>query len=169
MKKTILFFALGLCLLGVAQTANAQYQKGDKLANVGIGLGTYGAGGLGFGGSLEYGIHDAISVGALGGYSGTNYLGYNFSVITIGARGSYHFNELLKLGNDKIDLYAGAGLAYRKVSFGGLSGLSAYDTAGGIIPLFHLGGRYYLTDNIAGYVELGSGFGTAQVGVAFKF
>ncbi len=169
MKKTISTFVLGLIVLGVMQTANAQYQKGDKLVNLGVGLGTYGAGGLGFGGSFEYGIHDAISVGAIAGYSGTSYYGSSFSVITIGARGSYHFNELLKLGNDKIDLYAGAGLAYRKVSWDALSGVLGNNYGGGVFPLIHLGGKYYFSNNLAGYVELGSGFGTAQVGVAFKF
>jgi hypothetical protein len=166
MKKTISIFVLGLCVLGIMQTANAQYQKGDKLVNLGIGLGTYGAGGIGFGGSFEYGIHDAISVGAIAGYSGSS---YGFSTTTFGARGSYHFNELLKLGNDKIDLYAGAGLAYRSFNWGSAGSILGSSYGSGIFPLFHLGGRYYFTNNLAGYAELGSGFGLAQVGVSFKF
>ena len=42
---------------------------------------------------------------------------YKRQVLTIGVRGSYHFNELLNLDNDKIDLYAGLGLGYRNISW----------------------------------------------------
>ena len=148
------------------------YQKGDKLLNAGIGLGTYGYGGLGFGGSLEFGVTDAISVGPLVGYSSTSegYLGlgnYKFSTLTIGARGSYHLSDLLKINSDKIDLYAGLGLGYHNFhsNYSGYSG--SYGS--GITFLAHLGGRYYLSDNIGIFAELGSGFSTLHAGVAFKF
>lgn len=150
------------------------YEKGDKLLNVGVGLGTYGAGGLGLGGSFEVGIHESISVGVLGGYSGrSNYLGSGtrWSVLTIGARGSYHFNELLDLDNDKLDLYAGLGLGYRNVSFkvDGFGNVFANNYGGGVLFLGHIGGKYYFQPNMAIFAELGSGFGTLQAGVSFKF
>ena len=72
MKKllsSLFIVALLACASQNAVMAQS-YQQGDKLLNAGIGLGTYGAGGLGLGGSFEYGIHDAISVGVLAGYSG---------------------------------------------------------------------------------------------------
>ncbi|TAF94750.1 MAG: hypothetical protein EAZ32_15045 [Cytophagia bacterium] len=172
MKKRICLSFLCLSL-AISQVVCAQsYQKGDKLLNVGIGLGTYGAGGLGFGGSFEVGIHPAISVGVLGGYSGrSNYLGsgVRWSVLTIGARGSYHLGELLKLNDDKIDLYAGLGLGYRNISWN--YGGTAFDNnyGSGILLLAHLGGRYYFANNMSAYAELGSGFGTLQAGISFKF
>ena len=76
MKRGICLLLVCLSLV-ISQAVYAQsYEKGNKLLNVGLGLGTYGAGGLGFGGSFEVGIHPAISVGVLAGYSGrSNYLG----------------------------------------------------------------------------------------------
>ena len=174
MKKILLSSLLALTAMVCFQiTAQAQsYQKGDKLLNLGIGLGTYGAGGIGLGGSFEYGIHDAISVGVLGGYSGrSNYLGAGrWSVLTFGARGSYHFNELLKLDDDKIDVYAGLGLGYRNISWS-YSGLGGYNDSwgSGILFLGHIGARYYFKPNLGVFAELGSGFGTLQAGVSFKF
>ena len=169
----------GICLLLVclglviSQAVYAQsYEKGNKLLNVGLGLGTYGAGGLGFGGSFEVGIHPAISVGVLAGYSGrSNYLGSGarWSVLTLGVRGSYHLGELLKLNDDKIDIYAGLGLGYRNVSWGYTGTLYSDNSGSGILPLAHIGGRYYFSNNMAAYAELGSGFGALQAGISFKF
>ncbi|MFN8346489.1 MAG: hypothetical protein U0X91_15910 [Spirosomataceae bacterium] len=174
MKKMFFTSLLVLAAIVCFQTnASAQsYQKGDKLLNLGVGLGTYGAGGIGLGGSFEYGIHDAISVGVLGGYSGRgNYLGYGrWSVLTFGARGSYHFNELLKLDDDKIDLYAGLGLGYRSITWN-YNGIGGYNDSwgSGILFLGHIGGKYYFKPNLGVFAELGSGFGTLQAGIAFKF
>ncbi|WP_373512951.1 hypothetical protein [Persicitalea sp.] len=176
MKKLISsLFVVALISFYTEGVMAQSYQQGDKLLNVGVGLGTYGAGGIGFGGSFEYGIHEAISVGVLGGYSGrSNYLGSGarWSVFTIGARGSYHFNELLNLDNDQIDLYAGLGLGYRNISWSidGLGG-SIYNNAynGGIHFLGHIGGKYYFQPNLGIFAELGSGFGVLQAGISFKF
>lgn len=174
MKKLLSsLFVVALLAFSINGAMAQSYQKGDKLLNVGIGVGTYGAGGIGFGGSFEYGIHEAISIGVLGGYSGrSNYLGSNtrWSVLTIGARGSYHFNELLNLDNDQIDLYAGLGLGYRNISwdYNGI-GLGNGYGAGGILFLGHIGGKYYFQPNLGIFAELGSGFGVLQAGVAFKF
>ncbi|MEI7581677.1 hypothetical protein [Runella sp.] len=174
MKKVFYSSLLALAAIVCFQTNSLaqSYQKGDKLLNLGVGLGTYGAGGIGLGGSFEFGIHDAISVGVLGGYSGrSNYLGSgsNWSVLTFGARGSYHFNELLKLDDDKIDLYAGLGLGYRNISWGyaGTAYSSSYGS--GVLLLAHIGGKYYFKPNLGVFAELGSGFGTLQAGIAFKF
>lgn len=173
MKKLLSSLFIVALLAFSSEGAMAQvYEKGDKLLNVGVGLGTYGAGGIGLGGSFEYGIHEAISVGALAGYSGKNYFGSRFSVLYLGVRGSYHFNELLNLNNDQIDLYAGAGLGYRNVTWNidGIGGGFLGKTyGGGIYPLLHIGGKYYLKPNLGLFAELGSGFGTLQAGVAFKF
>lgn len=175
MKKIFFTSLLALTAIVCFETgASAQsYQKGDKLLNLGLGLGTYGAGGVGLGGSFEFGIHDAISVGVIGGYSGrSNYLnsGGRWSVLTIGARGSYHFNELLKLDDDKIDLYAGLGLGYRNISWS-YSGFGGYNDSwgSGIMFIGHIGGKYYFKPNLGVFAELGSGFGTLQAGVSFKF
>jgi hypothetical protein len=168
-KVTSLLVVLALVAFMFQNSFAQSYQQGDKLLNVGIGVGTYGGGGLGFGGSLEFGVHEAISVGVLGGFSGRNYLGSRWSVLTIGARGSYHFNELLNLDNDMIDLYAGLGLGYRNFNWDYAGFGNSYNYGSGIVFLGHLGGRYYLKPNLGLFAELGSGFGTLQAGLAFKF
>ncbi|MCY7358266.1 MAG: hypothetical protein LH609_12575, partial [Rudanella sp.] len=128
MKK---FFAIAalMGLLSVATQSYAQLavDKGDKFLNLGIGLGGYGGigfgGGIGLGASLEVGVVKNISVGAIAGFR--SFGGYG-SYYSIGARGSYHFNELLSLSSDKVDLYAGLGLIYSgftwNESFAGLRG-----------------------------------------------
>src|SRR5882757_8920771 len=98
MKKIV----LGICLLSglfFSQSAYAQYQKGDKLLNLGIGLNSYYSAGTPLSASFEVGVTDVISVGGLLDYVGNSY-GYpggstSFSALYIGVRGSYHFNELL--------------------------------------------------------------------------
>jgi hypothetical protein len=75
----------------------------------------------------------------------------------------------LKLDDDKIDLYAGLGLGYRNISWGyaGTAYSSSYGS--GVLLLAHIGGKYYFKPNLGVFAELGSGFGTLQAGIAFKF
>lgn len=175
MKK--IFAAFVLTLLLVSSQSFAQYQKGDKLLNAGIGLGAYYGGGIPIGASLEFGITDQISVGPQIDYYSWGYnfgLGYRYryTFIPIGVRGSYHLNEVLNLGNEKLDLYAGAGLGYYISSYSDNTGYTGvYDNAyGGRVFLnIHAGGRYYFKPNLGGFAELGYGVSTLKVGVAFKF
>ena len=79
---------------------------------------------------------------------------------------------LLKINNDKLDVYAGAGLGYRTISISGIS-LSGSDLKGsGLTNIFipiHVGGRYYFNEKVAGFAELGTGFAILHVGATFKF
>jgi hypothetical protein len=124
MKKFFAIVAL-LSLSLLTTTSFAQYQQGDKLLNVGIGLGAGYGGGVPLGASFEVGITDDISVGGQidyyswsydYGFAGVNY-GYRYTFIPIAVRGSYHLNKVLNLNNDKLDLYGGAGLGYYISSF----------------------------------------------------
>jgi hypothetical protein len=76
----------------------------------------------------------------------------------------------LKLDDDKIDLYAGLGLGYRSITWN-YNGLGGYNDSwgSGILFLGHIGGKYYFKPNLGVFAELGSGFGTLQAGLAFKF
>ena len=151
----------------------AQYKKGDNLLNAGIGLGVFTYGGIPLGASFEHGITEEFSVGAFFDYLNfkSGYLTYNYSwrFIYIGARGSYHLNEILKLDNDKIDTYIGAGLGFRFVStsdnlitgYGGYGNRLAYQV--------HAGGRYYFSNNLAGFAEAGYGISALRVGLTLKF
>jgi len=62
MNKTLICLVGLICLF--SYTAQAQYAKGDKLLNLGIGVNSYYNGGIPLSASFEVGVTDAISVGA---------------------------------------------------------------------------------------------------------
>lgn len=174
MKK--LLSSLFIVALLACGTANAQYAQGDKLLNLGIGVGGFYGGGLPIGGSFEYGVTDQISVGAQADFYTWSYnygFGagkYRYTFIPIALRGSYHVNELLNLNNDKIDLYGGLQLGYyissTNTDFG-----SGFNNLYGNRVLFgvHLGGKYYFKPNLGAFAEVGYGVAGLKLGVAFKF
>ncbi len=164
-----ILLALGL-LAGTQSFAQMAVGKGSKFLNAGIGLGGwggigFGGGGIGLGASFEVGVADNITVGGIGAFR--SYSGFG-SYYSVGARGSYHFNEILNIANDKVDLYAGLGLLYSgwswNESYIGLRG-----SYGGVALGGHLGGRYFFSDKIGGFAEAGFGVAPLQLGVTFKF
>ncbi len=177
MKKLLSSLFLVALLAFSAQNVMAQYAQGDKLLNVGIGLGGYynyggyygglygGGGGVTLGGSFEYGFTDQISAGAQIDFYSRNYGGGGrVTTIPIALRGSYHFNELLNLNNDKIDLYGGLQLGYflESNNFGdSRSGRGLFGV--------HIGGKYYFQPNLGAFAEVGYGVTGLKLGVAFKF
>jgi hypothetical protein len=172
MKKIFLsILIIGVVILFNNQNAKAQYSKSDKMLNVGIGLnGGYG-GGIPLAASLEVGVTDDISAGGSLGYLSHSYGGgYGYSVLYIGGRGSYHVNKLLNLGNDKVDLYVGAGLGYRNFHWKDTYGVGYNQNNSGIYLAGFVGGRYYFQKNMAAYAELGGGgYSNASVGLTFRF
>ena len=177
MKRIFLGFCVAGLLSLVAITTNAQYKQGDNLLNLGIGLNSYYNGGTPVSGIFEAGVSKVISFGGGIDYLSYHYgfVGYNYSysALYIGARGSYHFNELLNLNSKKVDIYGGLSLGYRSFSWSdnnvnsnGLNG----NYASGIYLALHVGGRYYFSDRVAGFLELGAlGSSNARIGVTFKF
>jgi len=167
MKKIILLsFIFAVAMMFNSSDVSAQsFEQGDINVGGGIGLGNNTiAGGTGITAHAEFGVTEVISVGGYLAFSGTNYLGFRRNSLVIGGRGAYHFNELLTLP-DELDLYAGLGLYYEIVS----SDLDGYIGPGNRL-LFgvHLGGRYYFTDNIGAFAELGSAVSVLQLGVTIK-
>lgn len=143
--------------------------------NGGIGLASYWGGGIPIGVSFETTIMDNVSVGGSIDYAhyGRNYGGYkwNYNFIYAGARGSYHFGELLETG-DKFDPYAGISLGFRYASYKDSYGYSndyynPYNS--GLYLGIHVGGRYYFTDKIGGFAEVGYGVSALRLGVTAKF
>ncbi len=170
MKKVL----LGLIVFGAIMVLNttnslAQYEKGDKLLNLGVGLNSYYGGGIPLTGSFEVGVTEDISAGGSVSYlsGGGN---YGYSVLYIGARASYHVNKLLNLNNDKVDLYGGLGLGYRNYSWKDSYGFGYDADYNGIYFGGFIGGRYYFKPNMAGFLELGAGGSSnANLGITFKF
>lgn len=172
MKKllTVAILVIGLALY-TGTNANAQsFSEGDLVLNAGIGLGSVygwtGTGSLGLpiGAGVEYGVAD-LETGSIGVGGDFGFVSSSFvTVYTFGARGSYYFNELLEIENEKVDLYGGLGLYYRAWSWSG----TTFSGFGGITAAFHAGGRYYFAENIGGYAELGNNWGWLNVGLVFK-
>lgn len=174
MKTNMKFFSLSTLIVFIGLTASAQqnggYSKGDNLVNVGIGINSYYSGGIPFGASYEKGITDDISVGGNFDYLSHDYLTLKFTAIYFGARGSYHFNNLLKITSNKVDIYGGATLGYRSFSWSNDGQSLGDDYGSGIFLGAYVGGKYYFGDRIGGFAELGAtGSTNARLGVAFKF
>ncbi|QJW92025.1 hypothetical protein HNV11_22895 [Spirosoma taeanense] len=169
MKKFNFLFLLAFVLLAGTQSfGQLAIDKGTKFINLGIGVGGYGyytvGGGIGLNAAADFGVTKNITVGAVAGYKSYGSVGaYKYNSFDIGARGSYHFNELLSLTSDAVDLYAGLGLSYYSFSYGGY-----LDNYGAVYLPIHLGGRYFFSQNVGGFAELGSSLATLKLGVTFK-
>lgn len=179
MKKTVKFLcAVALVFSATFASGQARYDKGDVLLNLGIGLGySYFGGGIPLLISAEFVVHDAITVGPYFGYTSYNgyrYGGfsnnYRYTSIDLGVRGSYHFSELFEIRNEKVDVYGGAALGYSITGtnydyrFYGLSDPYPNRVQFGL----HAGTRYFFTEKIAGFGELGFGLATLALGLTFK-
>ena len=134
MKK--LFLATIFCLFSGVASSQAWNGVGDQKIQGGLNI--YGNEGLGLKGSYDYGITDAIPVGAgLGIYFGN---GDNKSDFSLHGRVNYHMQDLLDL-DSKLDVYPGLTL--------GVLG-DTFDFGA------HVGVRYFFTDKFGGFIELGN-------------
>ena len=156
---TILFCAV----FSMGINAQNTFSKGDKVVNLGIGVGGTFTGytsAIPISGSYELGIKDnlfddksSLGVGAYVGFAST--VGYTF--VYPGVKGALHYQLA-----DKLDTYAGLMVALRMWSGYG------YSYTDFIVPFF-IGGRYYFTDKIGAFAELGHGIAYLQLGVSIKF
>lgn len=169
MKVTITFILAVLTTTTLLAQQNGGYTKEDKLLNVGIGVNSFYDGGIPIGASYEQGITRNISVGVNADYLSNDYLSFKFTAIYFGVRTSYHVNELLKIENDKIDLYGGPTLGYRSFSWKDSDQDFGDNYGSGLFLGAYVGGRYYLSNKIGLFAEVGSiGSTNARIGVAFK-
>ena len=150
------------------------FDQGDHLLNLGVGLGYSGYYSSAFpiGATYEYGIASDISIGAqldiasasyYSSYYYYNYARNRYWATYVGVRGSYHFNRILSLDNDKIDLYAGIGVGYRSYS-------NYYDYYRPVFANGFVGGKFYFSDSFGAFVELGyTGLSYSKIGLSIKF
>jgi hypothetical protein len=148
--------------------------KGDKILNVGIGVNSFYSNGIPFGASFEVGITDDISVGGSFDYltSKYSYLNWRFTAMYFAARGAYHFNNLLDIKSEKIDLYAGAALGFRTFSWKDDfdNDLLGNSYGSGVYLGAFAGGRYYFNGKIGAFLEVGAiGSTNARVGLTARF
>ena len=177
--KTLKFVMATVAVVMSVQIANAQFNPfndNTKMLTVGIGATGWG---IPIFARFEVPVYDNITVGGALSYQskGENFgtSKWRHTIFGIGARGNYHFNELAEL-DDKWDLYAGLGLGYYiwntnlkdddlgSINYGG-SG------SGGFSVGIHVGGRYFVKDNIGINLELGGGtvLAGATIGATFLF
>ncbi|MBA3664709.1 MAG: hypothetical protein H0W61_10940 [Bacteroidetes bacterium] len=204
MKYKFLFTALITAAI-FSGTKAQSFQKSQMDINFGVGIGntfihsgayrTFPA----ISTSFDYGVTDAISVGAYLGYAGATYRysgtdwcpsgngngnaygnyynytdTYKWKFSIVGLRGAYHFAKFIK--NEKTDVYAG-------VMLGANFAKSTYTTDdpcfdhvpyaaqkyGGFVASGFLGARYRFTDMVGIFGELGYGISYLTLGVNFRF
>jgi len=172
MKKLVKFLCVAVLVFSASfASGQARYDKGDFLLNAGIGLGYYYASGVPLLVSGEWAVNDVITVGPYLGYTSYRYSFYDwkYTFLDIGVRGSYHFSELFEIRNEKVDVYGGAFLGFLVSSFSGDSFGSRNDPySGGVRLGIHAGARYFFSEKVAGYGELGYGIAPLSLGVTFK-
>jgi len=181
MKKFLFVkvFVVLLALFGFNRSASAQeeaFNKGDMMINAGVGLGNYISYEhfsnkiLPILGSFEYAVVDLFDgkggIG-VGGYIGFTSFGDNegksvtVSDLVIGPRGLFHYQFI-----EKLDTYGGLMMGWDIKNYP----QSDYNLPGSEFSYsFFVGARYYITDNIGVFGELGYNIAPLEIGVCFKF
>jgi hypothetical protein len=185
MKKLLLSLLVVVFSLTQLLAQESTFKQGDKVLNLGIGLGStlytgsyYKAGFPPISASLEFGVKDgvldkgSIGVGGYLGYSSHKWeynssWYYKYSNIIIGVRGVFHYPLV-----NKLDTYTGLLLGYDIASskeYGSsYLGYNYSASTGGVAYSWFVGGRYYFSDKFAGMLELGYGITYLNIGVALK-
>ena len=172
-------FLAALALIGSVSLANAQevFHKGTTAINAGVGLGSYYSGlalpplsvSLDYGvtGNMINGNNGSISVGGFAGYAASSFSGWIADKVTVsyavlGGRGAFHYQFAPKL-----DTYAGLMLGYNYVNWktGYDASFYSYDSFGYNV---FIGARYFFTDKIGAFAELGYGISYTTLGATFR-
>ncbi len=168
MKKiiAILFMALFLGSNGNAQNI----ENKDNIIYLGFGIDPFYRGYQKNIGPLMLGyeriITDIIGIGrfGVGGTVAQSWYGGGYGRTALLAKAAYHFD----FNVTGLDFYAGAGLGTYFYNFDN----HYYGKHSGRVGFGHhifAGLRYFFTDNVGVWTELGYGYSLLNVGVAFKF
>lgn len=171
MRKIILLI---LVVIVIAGNSNAQNsgpgEKYGKTLNIGIGLGYYGY--------VEHSIpvihlnyefdvaRNFTLAPFITFYSYNNYY-YRQTVIPIGVKGSYYFDQLLNAGS-KWDFYgAGSlGFAIRNTRWeNGYNGQTNNQGAGPLYLDLHIGTEYHFNNKLGAFFDLSSGVSTIGLAI----
>ena len=178
MKK--IFFLAVMAIIVALPLSSQPFQKGTSVVNLGIGIGSawssLGNGRPAINLSFEHGLWDAgpgvISIGGFAENVGYKYqsVGYsqkwNFTVV--GVRSAYHYNGFTNV--PQLDPYGGLMLGYNIVSYsstGNYPDASNYGSGMGFA--FFVGSRWFFTNNLGAFAEIGYGSTVLKAGLALKF
>jgi hypothetical protein len=165
------------------------FVKDTKVVALGVGLGSslgsfnYSSQIPGLSIQYEQGVWEAGDVGiiSLGGYLGyksfsmTSAAGnfeatskWNYTIV--GARSAFHYHGI---DNDKVDLFGGLMLSYNFLNYSysdntGLTNNSSGNLGNSAGFTIYVGGRYFFTDNFAGFAELGYGVSYLNLGLVLR-
>jgi len=169
-------------LLAALTVQGQQFKKGTTAMNAGVGLGT-ALGGLGkarpaLSLSLDYGMWDMNGLGviSLGAYVGNTAYIYNsgnytskWNYLITGIRGAYHYNGFTSA--PKLDVYGGLMLGFNIVSYSSdgddLDVADNYSSGMGLSGF--LGSRWFFSEKLGAFAELGYGVSVLNVGITYKF
>jgi hypothetical protein len=146
-------------VVGIGGINGASLSLGGRFEHAFMALPDLGNGTLGIMVSVDYYSHSYDYGGFAGAYS------FSYKWIPIGVTANYHF----KLESTKFDPFVGLGLGYTVVTAscsGQFCGSGAYSSA--IYFIGRLGGRYFFSDNLALYADVGAGAATLNAGLMFK-
>ncbi|MES2559447.1 MAG: hypothetical protein V4590_06890 [Bacteroidota bacterium] len=187
MRKKLLFTALLSMLMGSLITVSAQEKYGKSL-NLGLGIGGY-SGYYGYVGrslpvfhiDYEFDVAKNFTLAPfLNFYSFSHdyywgnknvpyrYYTYRETVIPIGVKGTYYFDDLLK-ANSKWDFYLAGSLGFAIVNSSwddGYDGDRNYYRRGGSLFLdIHVGAEYHFNDRVGAFLDLSSGVSTIGLAI----
>ncbi len=180
MKKSIIISLLFVAVLSFnvsAQKANSTGSYGNTL-NLGLGIGYYGY----VGGSVpvfhinyefdvakDFTLAPFVSFYTYKKYWDNNDYYYQETIIPIGAKGTYYFDQILN-ANSKWDFYLAGSLGFAMVN---TTWDSRYVGDKGFYkkrsPLFldlHIGAEYHLSNNVGLFLDLSTGVST--IGIAIR-
>jgi hypothetical protein len=148
------------------KSASATGEQFGNTLNLGLGL---GYGGIGGGPGLlinyEFGVAKNFTIAPFIGfqtYSGTY---YRHSILPIGAKGTYYFDELLNASSDW-DFYLAASLGYSVNSItydAGYTGKGVKNS--NLFLVGHIGAEYHVSNKVGVFLDLGSGLSTLGVAI----
>lgn len=180
MKKIIGLIAVSL-VLSLSTRAQESY---GKTANIGVGIGYYGYLGrsvpaLHF--NYEFDVAKDFTIAPFIGFhryrneyrygnpnNPNSYYWYRQSVIPVGAKGTYYFDDLLDAGSDW-DFYLGGSLGFAIIRTSWSNNyLGDRSNFGGASPFYwdaHLGTEYHLNSKIGLFLDLSTGVSTFGIAI----
>jgi hypothetical protein len=95
---------------------------------------------------------------------------YHETVVPVGVKGTYYFDEIFK-ANNKWDFYAAGSLGFAIINSRWDNGYEGdkdkYHGAGTVFVAVHIGSEYHFNDNVGIFLDLSSGVSTIGLAVHF--